>query len=93
MSYIIAFYDISDNSRRFIAAEKLRGLGFQRVQRSVYIARGGSSLAKEAFRALMRIVDRATDSVIVVVVPREYIEKALAFGSDVKIGEGVSEVL
>ncbi|MEM1560426.1 MAG: CRISPR-associated endonuclease Cas2 [Ignisphaera sp.] len=93
MSYIVAFYDISDNSRRLIAAEKLQGLGFQRVQRSVYIAKGNASLAKEAFRALLRVIDRSTDSIGVIVVPKEYMDKAMFFNSQAEVGEKSLEVL
>ncbi len=88
----MAFYDISDNSRRFIAAEKLRGLGFQRIQRSVYMARGDTNLAKEAFRALLRVIDRSTDSIAVMVIPREYMKKAMFF-SQIELGEEQLEVI
>lgn len=93
MSYVVAFYDISDNRRRLAAAERLRGLGFQRVQRSVYIAKGDSRLAREAFRALMRVVDKVTDSVFVLVVHKECMERALVHGPRVGVREASSTVI
>lgn len=80
MPYVLVAYDISDDRRRFEACEKLKSMGFQRVQRSLYIARGGSSLAKDAARALQRIIDPARDSVVVMVVPGEIVEKAVVLG-------------
>jgi len=93
MSYVIVAYDISDNGRRFEAAERLKGLGFVRIQRSLYIARGGTALAKEAFRALLRVIDRSSDSVFVIVVPRESFEKAFVHGLQSELGEDRSRVL
>lgn len=94
MSYVVVAYDISDNSRRTIASEKLRGLGFQRIQRSVYIARGGTALAREAYRAVLRVVDRSTDSIVVVVIPKEYADKILLFPSaKASVGDSQSAVL
>ncbi|MEL9941027.1 MAG: CRISPR-associated endonuclease Cas2 [Ignisphaera sp.] len=82
MSYVVVAYDISSNNRRSIAAEKLIGLGFQRIQKSVYMSRGGYTLAKEAYRALLRVIDKSTDSIVVVVVPKEYVDKILMFPAD-----------
>jgi len=93
MTYIVVAYDISSNVRRFEAAEKLKGLGFVRIQKSLYIGRGGVALAKEAYRALLRVIDKTTDSVFIVVVPREAIEKAFAYGLQNVLGDEKSKVL
>lgn len=93
MVFVVVFYDISDDGRRNIVAEKLRGFGFQRIQRSVYIARGGFGLAKEVFRALLRIVDKSTDSVVVMVVSRDSVEKGFFLGVSVGVGDKLSQVL
>ncbi|MDK6029403.1 CRISPR-associated endonuclease Cas2 [Ignisphaera sp. 4213-co] len=92
-TYVVIAYDISDNSRRFEASEKLRGLGFVRIQRSLYIARGGYTLAKEAFRTLLRVIDRSRDSVFVVVLSKESFEKAFIHGAAVDLGEESSKIL
>jgi len=92
-TYVLVAYDISDNWRRFEAAERLKGMGFVRLQRSLYIARGGAALAKDAYRALMRVIDRSTDSVFVAVVPGESFEKALTHGLQSSVGEEKSRVL
>uniref|UniRef100_A0A7C4BBQ2 CRISPR-associated endoribonuclease Cas2 n=1 Tax=Ignisphaera aggregans TaxID=334771 RepID=A0A7C4BBQ2_9CREN len=92
-TYVIVAYDISDNGRRSEAAERLKGLGFARIQRSLYIARGGAALAKDAYRALLRVIDRSTDSVFVAVIPSESFEKALTCGLQSNIGEERSRVL
>jgi len=93
MTYVVVAYDISDNRRRFEAAERLRGLGFIRIQRSLYVARGGGALAKDAYRALLRVIDRSRDSLFVVVLPRESFEKALIYGLQKSIGEEKSEAI
>ncbi|MGC9227671.1 CRISPR-associated endonuclease Cas2 [Caldivirga sp.] len=65
---IIASYDISDDRRRVNAMNTLKALGFTRVQRSLYIAKGGLSLAKDAARALSRVIKASEDSVIIVII-------------------------
>ena len=92
-TYVLVAYDISDNWRRLEAAERLKGMGFVRLQRSLYIARGGAALAKDAYRALMRVIDRSTDSMFVAVVPGESFEKALTHGLQSSVGEEKSRVL
>jgi CRISPR-associated protein Cas2 len=92
-TYVLVAYDISDNQRRLEAAERLKGMGFVRLQKSLYIARGGAALAKDAYRALMRVIDRSTDSVFVAVVPGESFEKALIHGLQSSVGEEKSRVL
>ncbi|MEM0340427.1 MAG: CRISPR-associated endonuclease Cas2 [Acidilobaceae archaeon] len=80
MPYVVVAYDISDDAVRFRASEKLKSMGFTRVQRSLYVRRGGAHEAKEAARALARIIDYKTDNVIVMVVPWESLEKAFRLG-------------
>jgi CRISPR-associated protein Cas2 len=92
-SYVIVAYDISDDRKRLEASERLKGLGFTRVQKSLYVARGGYTLAKEAFRALLRVVDSSRDSLFVIVVPRESFEKAFTYKLQSELGEDRSRVL
>ncbi|MGC8608184.1 MAG: CRISPR-associated endonuclease Cas2, partial [Vulcanisaeta sp.] len=61
--YVIVSYDISDDKRRFEIMSRLKAMGYVRVQRSLYMARGGSTLAKDTARALMRLMGRE-DSVV-----------------------------
>ncbi len=65
---IIASYDISDDKRRINAMNTLKALGFIRVQRSLYITRGELNLAKDAVRALSKVIKTSEDSVIIVII-------------------------
>ena len=69
MPRIVVFYDISNDKRRTKMAKILEALGLTRVQRSVFIGRGGVTKAREIIRAAMRIIDPETDSVAAVIVP------------------------
>ena len=80
MPYVVVFYDVSDNKRRDILAKTLQSLGLVRVQRSVFMGRGGYTKAKEAIRAASRIVDARTDSVVALVVPEDYARRMLVYG-------------
>lgn len=80
MPFVVVFYDVSDDRRRARLARVLEALGLVRVQRSVFIGRGGFSKAKEAARAARRIVDVGRDSVAVVVVPEDYARRVLVVG-------------
>ena len=61
-------------------ARTLEALGLTRIQRSVYIGRGGQAKAKEAIRAAQRIIEE-TDSVVAVVVPEDYARRLLVAGT------------
>jgi len=78
--YVLAFYDITDDGRRQKIADRLLAKGFARVQRSVYLARGGKAFAKDVVRGLARLVVDVNDSLFVVVVPAESIRNMLAVG-------------
>lgn len=88
MPYIIVAYDVSDDRRRSLVCEELKALGFSMLQRSVYIARGGSSRAKDSARAIQKLIRSDSDTALVMVVPREVLEKAIVIGVNrVRIGE------
>ncbi len=72
MTLVIVAYDISDTARRDRAAKTLFSMGFTRMQRSLYIARGGTAKARDAARALSRIIDHERDVVDIIVVPDHY---------------------
>ena len=80
MPRIIVFYDISDDKKRAKMAHILQALGLIRIQRSVYIGRGGVAKAKEVIRAATRIIDKATDSVAAIIVPDNQSYKLLVAG-------------
>ena len=77
--YVLAAYDISDDRAREAAARRLLMLGFTRIQKSVYLAKGGSTLAKEAYRAVKPLLAPG-DRLLVVTLPDWSIEKALTWG-------------
>ncbi|MET1101041.1 MAG: CRISPR-associated endonuclease Cas2 [Pyrodictiaceae archaeon] len=88
MPYVIVAYDISDDRKRATICDKLKSMGFSMAQRSVYIARGGSPLAKDAARALQRIIDGSRDSILIMTIPRDVLEKAIVLGVNrVKLDE------
>ncbi len=60
---IIVAYDISDNIRREAFAGFLKRQGLERIQRSLFIGRGGSSLVKDIERMARRLIDQSTDCV------------------------------
>ncbi len=80
MPYLVVFYDISDDKRRQRVARLLQSLGLIRVQRSVFIGKGGFAKAKDVVRAALRLIDRSTDSVAAVVVPEDYGRRILVAG-------------
>ncbi len=77
---IIASYDISDDRRRINAMNMLKALGFIRVQKSLYVARGGSSLAKDTARALSRAIKTDEDSVIIILIDNKAWTNAFKLG-------------
>ncbi len=87
--YVVVFYDISDDRRRQRIADYLQSKGLTRVQKSVFIGRGGKALARDLARRLVKMLgndDR--DSVVILVVPSESIRDMLAIGKEVKVGWG-----
>ncbi len=77
--YVLAAYDISDDRAREAAARRLLMLGFTRVQKSVYLARGGYTLAKEAYRAVRPLLAPG-DRLLVVTLPDQSLDRALVWG-------------
>ncbi|BAF34780.1 CRISPR-associated protein Cas2 [Aeropyrum pernix K1] len=89
MVYVLIAYDISNDSKRLKAAQKLLQMGFARVQKSVYIAKGGRSLAKEAYRALQRLADSGKDKIMVMVIPGDSVRDAYGLGGSLEDGKRV----
>ncbi len=72
MPVVIVAYDISDNYTRDKVAKLLFSMGFERVQRSLYAARGGSEKARQVAAAIARLIDPGSDRVDIIVVPEHY---------------------
>ncbi len=81
MTYVVVFYDISDNRNRQVIADKLLSKGgLTRVQRSVFVGRGGGhALAKDLSRYLSRFVG-VNDSLIIMVVGEESVRSMIIVG-------------
>jgi CRISPR-associated protein Cas2 len=78
--YVIVSYDISDDKRRFEIMSRLKAMGYVRVQRSLYMARGGSALAKDTARALTRLIGRE-DSVVILIIDGQTLNNAIKLGT------------
>jgi CRISPR-associated protein Cas2 len=78
--FVIVSYDITDDRRRIEIMNRLKSMGFVRVQRSLYVARGGSALAKDAARAISRLMSRE-DSVVILVVDNQTLSGAIKLGT------------
>ncbi len=83
MTRVIVAYDISNDEVRRRVAEWLLSHGFARVQRSLYVARGGVALARDVERFVRKLIDPRTDVVHVVVVSDlEWSRRIVVGGSD-----------
>ncbi|PLC68687.1 CRISPR-associated endonuclease Cas2 [Vulcanisaeta sp. EB80] len=78
--FVIVSYDITDDRRRIEIMNRLKSMGFVRVQRSLYVARGGRALAKDAARAISRLMGRE-DSVVILVVDNQTLSSAIKLGT------------
>ncbi len=81
MPVVIVAYDISDDYKRDKVAKLLFSMGFERVQRSLYAARGGVEKARQVAAAIARLIDHETDRVDVIVVPEHYWRARLVVGN------------
>ena len=78
--YVIVAYDISNDYNRTKAMKKLLGLGFKRLQKSVYVRRGSKGDAKDALRAIQKYIDDGDKVFIIVVSDKELREAFLIEG-------------
>ncbi len=79
--HLVVVYDISDDRARLRVADRLKCLGLVRVQRSAFVGRGGSGLARDVARATSRLIDHGRDSVIVFIVPDRSVRHAIVLGT------------
>lgn len=79
---IVVAYDISDNDIRQRVAQWLLSQGFTRVQRSVYVGRGGLARARDVERFVSKLVDRSRDVVHIFVVQDVEWEKRIVVGPE-----------
>ncbi|AEM38370.1 CRISPR-associated protein Cas2 [Pyrolobus fumarii 1A] len=82
---VIVAYDISDDYKRDRAAKLLLSMGFQRIQRSLYAARGGREKARQVAAALKRIIDPVTDRVDIILVHDHTWETRIVIGEGANI--------
>ena len=73
--YVIVSYDIRDDGKRNKAMKRLLALGFTRLQKSVYVRRGGKGDAKDALRATSRFIG-PNDKLFIIVVSNKEFEEA-----------------
>ncbi len=78
--FVVVSYDITDDKRRLEVMNRLKSMGFVRVQRSMYIARGGGALAKDVARAVVRLMDRE-DSVVILIIDNQTLNNAIRLGT------------
>jgi len=78
---VIVIYDISNDSVRLRVAERLKGFGLTRVQRSAFVGPGGSGLAKDIARMTRRLINEKVDSLIIFIVPDKSVEEAIVVGT------------
>lgn len=79
MTYVVVFYDVSDNRARQAIADKLLSKGLTRIQRSVFVGRGGHALARDLSRYLSRFVG-VNDSLVIIVVDEKSIRSMITVG-------------
>ncbi|PMP92170.1 MAG: CRISPR-associated endonuclease Cas2 [Caldisphaera sp.] len=60
---LLVIYDVSDDSKRLKLSKRLMQFGLSRIQRSAFIGKASSSLAKDIERASSSIIDKSTDIV------------------------------
>ena len=78
---IIVAYDISDDGKRQRFAEWLQSKGFTRIQRSVFVGRGGVAIAKDVERYARRIIDKGDKIHIFVIQDHEW-DRRIAIGEE-----------
>jgi len=84
-------YDISDDSRRLRLARALERLGYSRVQRSVYIhPRAYRGLRRRTLEIAARLMDPATDRVLVLTLPEGVFRDAVHLGGPRALGSGLT---
>lgn len=78
--FVVVSYDITDDKRRLEVMNRLKSMGFVRVQRSMYIAKGGGALAKDVARAVVRLMGRE-DSVVIFIIDNQTLNNAIRLGT------------
>ena len=86
--YVIVAYDISDDYRRDRAAKRLLAMGYQRIQRSLYVAKGGVEKARRTAAALRPLINPDTDKIHIIIVPDYSWQKRIELGEAEPPGTG-----
>ena len=90
MTVIVVAYDISRSDRRDRVAKLLFTMGLSRVERSLYVGRGGVAKARDIARAVERLIDPETDVVDILVVPDVYWRSRITVGGGRKRVPGLA---
>ncbi len=82
MAVLLVAYDISDDERRNKLARALTRLGYSRIQRSVYVhPRAYRGLARRTIEVAARLMDPATDRVLILTLPEGVYRDAIHLGA------------
>ena len=92
MTRVVVAYDISSNEVRQRVAEWLLARGFTRIQRSLYVARGGVALARDVARFVSRLIDPERDVVHIIVVGDHEWDRRIVVGEEWGGGDAVRVV-
>ncbi len=87
---VVVAYDISDNVRRQRLAEWLLARGFSRIQRSLYVARGGAALARDVERFAKRLLDCSRDVLHILLIQDVEWDRRIVLG--VEGGDGDRDI-
>jgi len=79
---IVVAYDISDNFTRQRIGDWLLSQGFTRIQRSVYVGRGGIAKAKDIERFVSKHIDKTRDVVHIFIIQDIEWEKKIVVGTE-----------
>ncbi len=74
---IVVAYDIRNDNARTRAMKRLLAMGFKRLQKSLYIKKGGRGDALDAFRAVKRYLKDEEDKLFVVVLSDKEFKEAM----------------
>jgi CRISPR-associated protein Cas2 len=81
---IIVAYDISDDLKRQRLSLWLQQRGFTRIQRSVFVGRGGVAVARDVERFAKRLLDPGDKLHIFLISDVEW-ERRIAVGEDLEV--------
>ncbi len=87
---VVVAYDISNNEKRQRLADWLLARGFSRIQRSLYVARGGVALARDVERYAKRFIDPSRDVIHILLIQDLEWDRRIVLG--VEGGDGDRDI-